>query len=743
MRLRKGITMAMLAVMVAVLGILTTVTVTSISNTYINSKLAIWTSEISVVQDLMKEKKDNLQIVLMDEITFDVSNISQTTLTEQFSGETIISNELTLKEINLAAIGVDNALYGVHKDKLDIYAYSELTGKVYYLKGFDARIKKYYTLTKELKNKYGDNLTVSELSLISFEQSEIEPTMNAVKVTVKVPKSYTSVSITTTNSSITIGSRVTETDKYTYLVNDNEIKGNYTITVTYTEGEITKNVKHLVDNYDGAAPIISGLIQSNLVYNETESGVEDYMINVTATDESDVVALKYTTGTIAKAEASTYFEKNGVNILKTGKIEFEENINDYTIYAKDKAGNEEVLNYTRPEMAYAIYSAPDSSFRFVSTPKAIKQAGMYKGKVITNLYSGFENIVYSEATAVPWYSIRANVTNVVFEDKITPTSTRNWFSKFTNCASFDVSKLDTSKTTDMAYMFDSAGDSIEVTKFRITGLENFDTSNVTVMHTMFNNVGRYATDWSIGDLSGFNTANVTRMDRMFRQAGRDAATFNIGNLDNWNIGKVRNIDAMFQQAGMNNATSWNIGKLTNWNTANITSFSNMFSGAAKKAITFDIGNIGGWNVSNVTDMSHLFSETATAATTVYVGDLSNWNMSKCTNMDYMFFWFGYSATTYNIGDIGKWDVSNVTTMNRVFRSGAHKAKTIVMPNFANWDTSKVTNMDKMFTAFGIGATWKLDLTPWNVWNVTTHIDFSAGTGTGKITEPYWVNTLGT
>ncbi len=272
MRLKKGITMAMLVVIVAVLGILATVTVTSISNSYTNSKLAIWTSEISIVQDLMKEKRDNLSNILMDEITFDVSGISQTILAEQFSGETITSNKIVLKEINLAAIGVDNALYGVHKDTLDIYAYSELTGRVYYLNGFDARIKEYYTLTEELKNKYGDNLTVSNLSLISFEQSEIEPTMNAVKVTVKVPKAFTSVSITTTVGSIVVGSRVTETDKYTYLVNTNEIKGNYTVVVNYTEGGTAKTVTHKVTN---AISTIGALVSSAIDYGKTVDYVSD------------------------------------------------------------------------------------------------------------------------------------------------------------------------------------------------------------------------------------------------------------------------------------------------------------------------------------------------------------------------------------------------------------------------------------------------------------------------------------
>ena len=50
----------MLVLMVAVLGILTTVTVTSISNSYTNSKLSIWVTEIGLIQDLMKENKNNL-----------------------------------------------------------------------------------------------------------------------------------------------------------------------------------------------------------------------------------------------------------------------------------------------------------------------------------------------------------------------------------------------------------------------------------------------------------------------------------------------------------------------------------------------------------------------------------------------------------------------------------------------------------------------------------------------------------
>ena len=739
--MKRGITVAMLVVMVAVLGILATVTVKSISNSYTNSRLSVWATEIGLIQDLVKENKDDLAYALIDTVSFDVSAIPQEIKTVQFEGETITSNKITLKEINLAALGVNNAIYGIHKDGLDKYAYSETTGRVYYLKGIDARVNVYYTLTEELKNRYGANLTVSNLSLISFEQSEIELTNKAIKVTVKVPKTYTNISVTTSNSSISVGSRVTEDTKYTYLVNNNGIKGNYTITVTYTEGGTTKNVKHLVDNYDGVAPTVSGLTQSNLIYNETATKIEDYMINVTATDASQVVMFKYVPGTIAQSEANSYFEKNGVNIIKTGKIMFEEDINNYTIYVKDQAGNVATIHYTRPVTTYAIYSVTDNSFRLIATPKGIKQGGLYNGRTITNLYSGFENTVYSSETNVPWYSIRSSVKTVIVEDKITSTSTRMWFKGFNNCTTFDVTNFDASKTTNLSYMFDGAGSSESITKFRITGLEKFDTSNVTLMHAMFNHAGRYATDWNIGDLSGFKTSKVTRMDSMFNRAGENATKFNIGNLDNWNTGNVTTFSNMFYMTGAN-ATVWNIGKLTNWNTANANSIAYMFYGSAGKVTSLDIGNLGTWNTAKVTTAAYMFGYFAKAATSVYIGDLSNWNTSRLTNMDYMFFYFCNQATTFDIGDIGNWDVSNVTNMNRVFRSAAYKSTTMNMPNFANWDVSNVTNMEKMFTAFGVGSTWKLDLTPWNVWKVTTHIDFSAEMREGKIIEPYWVNTLG-
>ncbi|MBR6688937.1 MAG: hypothetical protein IKL68_02860 [Clostridia bacterium] len=272
MKRKTGITMAMLVVIVTVIAILTTVTVTSISNSYNNSKLSVWVTEIGIIQDIMKERKEDVTNVLMDTISFDVSGIDSNIRIEQFAGETIISNKISLREINLAAIGVDNAIYGIHKNNLDIYAYSETTGKVYYLKGLDSRINTFYTLTEDLKNRYGDNLTVTNLSLITFEQSEVSPTENAVKVTVKVPKTYTNISITTSNASIAIGSQVSETTKYKYVVNTNSIKANYKITVTYIENGTEKTATHEVKNVKAT---LGALITSAEDYGKTVNYVSD------------------------------------------------------------------------------------------------------------------------------------------------------------------------------------------------------------------------------------------------------------------------------------------------------------------------------------------------------------------------------------------------------------------------------------------------------------------------------------
>ena len=81
----------------------------------------------------------------------------------------------------------------------------------------------------------------------------------------------------------------------------------------------------------------------------------------------------------------------------------------------------------------------------------------------------------------------------------------NLFNGFTALVSANLSKLDTTNTTNMSYMFS------ECTVLTTLDLSNFDTSNVTNMAYMFYGCIALTTL----DISSFNTKKVTSMSQMF------------------------------------------------------------------------------------------------------------------------------------------------------------------------------------------------------------------------------------
>ena len=99
---------------------------------------------------------------------------------------------------------------------------------------------------------------------------------------------------------------------------------------------------------------------------------------------------------------------------------------------------------------------------------------------------------------------------------------------------------------------------------------------------------------------------------------------------------------------------------------------------------------------------------------------------------------GRSATTFDIGNLDNWNTSKVTNMASMFESAGRIATTFNIGNLDNWDTSKVTNMNSMFYKTGLNATYSLNLSGWNVNNVTDYTNFNYGI-TEKVTAPTWVS----
>lgn len=124
-------------------------------------------------------------------------------------------------------------------------------------------------------------------------------------------------------------------------------------------------------------------------------------------------------------------------------------------------------------------------------------------------------------------------------EKLNTSSVTNMSYMFYNCSSpssLDLSGFDTRNVTNMSHMFDACY-SFKSIKFG----DNFDTSKVTNMYYMFND----CCSLEALDLTGFNTSNVTDMGGMFRLKRFEQALKHIYVSDKFTTDKVSSSSSMF------------------------------------------------------------------------------------------------------------------------------------------------------------------------------------------------------
>ncbi len=153
------------------------------------------------------------------------------------------------------------------------------------------------------------------------------------------------------------------------------------------------------------------------------------------------------------------------------------------------------------------------------------------------------------------------------------TAIENYFNGKDNS---DIGSWNTSKITDMSYLFDN----IKQISFKPITL-NWDTRNVITMKNMFHCCKQEF-------ILNFNTRNVTDMSCMF-----EGAT-NFNQPLNFNTSNVTNMSCMFKGAT-------NFNQLLNFNTSNVTDMTEMFYFATNfnQPLHFD--------TSNVTYMPNMFN----------------------------------------------------------------------------------------------------------------------------------------
>ena len=235
-------------------------------------------------------------------------------------------------------------------------------------------------------------------------------------------------------------------------------------------------------------------------------------------------------------------------------------------------------------------------------------------EVLTSLdVSGFDTSGVTDMSGM-FYGCK-NLPTITGLENFDTSSVTNMAAMFRGCeklTSLDLSSFNTSSVTNMSGMFATC-----YALTGITGVENFDTSNVTGlgMNKMFWLCNRITSL----NLSSFNTSKVTSMEDMF-----DCGMLTSLDLSSFDTSSVTNMTSMFY--GCNNLST--ITGLENFDTSKVTDMKNMFRGCTKLA-SLDLSS---FDTSNVTRMEQMFL----ACETLTSLDLSSFNTSSVSNMGQMF-----------------------------------------------------------------------------------------------------------
>ena len=237
----------------------------------------------------------------------------------------------------------------------------------------------------------------------------------------------------------------------------------------------------------------------------------------------------------------------------------------------------------------------------------------------------------------------------------------------------DVSYFNTSNITDM-YLMLCGGASVfphgSFTNMGNPDIGNWDTSKVTDMRFLFGS--QYKFNHNIGN---WDVSNVRLMGSMF-QINPTPANAVTGR-------------GLFNNGGSNS--------IKNWNTSNVISMNNTFTGQPD----FN-QEIGLWNVSNVTDMANMFfvgtnSLLPNGISGVFnnagSSSIANWNISSLTSLNGAF----TNQVQFN-QPIGSWNTSTINNMNGTFQNASGFNQNIgnwnvsLVTNFGNFMLNK-TNLN--------------------------------------------------
>ena len=215
---------------------------------------------------------------------------------------------------------------------------------------------------------------------------------------------------------------------------------------------------------------------------------------------------------------------------------------------------------------------------------------------------------------------------------VNETSMKGLFAYTPASTTLDLSMMNTSKITDMSYMFSEC-------KVPYLDLSGFDVSNVTNMERMFYNCT------SEINIDGWDTSKLTNASDMFSYFTNGGKYLDLSVLDFSNVTKS---DSMFENCNVDNIDIRNLN-------LNLTKLSNLPFKSVKGTV-LDLSN---YDVTGLTSTYRLcyFCYCKTI-------DLTNWKTTEVTDMNNTFY---YNSLLEKI-IMPDWDMTNTTNTSSFFYS---------------------------------------------------------------------------
>lgn len=353
-------------------------------------------------------------------------------------------------------------------------------------------------------------------------------------------------------------------------------------------------------------------------------------------------------------------------------------------YAPADIPSNKAMTYTAvaPKTAFAVYSADDQSLNFYKRSSVPAAGSSFEGKTATAVYTGIESTAFGLSEQYWKDHVNDIKSAAVIDDGLQPTNLQCWFQSCKNMVSCDLSKLDSSKVTGLAYMFYYC-----TSLTSISGVNELDTANVISMMNMFDSCTKLTTL----DLSGWKTSKVGAFYDMFNNC---SSLTTVGNLSGWDTSNASEFRYMFARCSSLKA----LDGISNWNTSNAKSSTNWFGAFGgmfyncKSITSLDLSN---WDNSNTqptslgdgygkcdmfTGMTHLQQITVGSKWKWMKSDVESWLLPKQTsaNID------GADGTWYDANG-NAYDASEIPS-NTAGTYYASRPKTAFVTNHSDFNT---------------------------------------------------------